>query len=172
MTGLRGRIICATAAENLTACSNFLSFQAGLAPLSSIARRTVGPFHCWAAIRESRVQSESTMGTIYEKACPWVGDILDVCTGDGAGPGARQRCRLGCRFGRGGIRPGGRGCRRGHRIYRWTIHCSFLGTEKVRFEARRPGEIPRRHSSKPYQRKSAADGGKPGAIGNHGGCTT
>src|SRR5229473_2196289 len=119
--------------------------------------------------------SESTMGTIYEKACPWVGDIgdiLDVCTGDGVGAGARQRCRLGRRFGRGGIRPGGRGCRRGHRIYRWTIHCSFLGTEKVRFEARRPGEIPRRHSSKPYQRKSAADGGKPGAIGNHGGCTT
>src|SRR5713101_5601538 len=67
MTGLRGRIICATAAENLPACSNFLSFQAGLAPLSSIARRTVGPFHCWAAIRESRVQSESTMGTIYMK---------------------------------------------------------------------------------------------------------
>jgi|SRR5450631_1415084 hypothetical protein len=32
MTGLRGRIICGTAPANLPAYSNFLSFQAGLAP--------------------------------------------------------------------------------------------------------------------------------------------
>src|SRR6266436_1417781 len=32
MTGLRGRIICGTAPANWPACSNFLSFQAGLAP--------------------------------------------------------------------------------------------------------------------------------------------
>src|SRR5882762_3713427 len=32
MTDLRGRIICGTAPANWPACSNFLSFQAGLAP--------------------------------------------------------------------------------------------------------------------------------------------
>jgi hypothetical protein len=150
----------------------FSHSRPGWHPLSSIVRGAVGPFHCWAAIRESRIRSECTMGTIYEKACPWVGDILDVCTGDRAGAGPWQRCCLGCRFGRGGVRPGGRGGRRGRRIYRWAIHCSFLGVEKVRFEANGPGEIPRRYFAKPYQPKSAADGGKPGAIGNRGGCAT
>src|ERR1700730_15019184 len=89
MTGLRGRIVRGTAPANWPACSNFLfiSGRAGTL-LSSIVRGAVGPFHCWAAIRESRVRSECTMGTIYEKACPWVGDLLDVCTGDGAGAGA------------------------------------------------------------------------------------
>src|ERR1700716_1703183 len=120
-------------------------------------RVPLGPFHCWAAIRESRIRSECTMGTIYEKACTWVGDILDICTGDSAGAGAWQGCCLGCRFGRGGVRPRGRGGRRGRRIYSWTIHRSFLGTEKVRFEANSPGEIPRRRFSEPYQPKSAAD---------------
>src|ERR1700730_17998839 len=68
----------------------FSLIQAGLAPFILDRARCPGPFHCWAAIRESRVQSECIMGTIYEKDCPWVGDIPDVCTGDSTGAGAWQ----------------------------------------------------------------------------------
>src|ERR1700730_2886873 len=49
MTGLRGRIIRGTAPANWPACSNFLSFQAGLAPFYPrscevpLGRSIVGP---------------------------------------------------------------------------------------------------------------------------------
>jgi hypothetical protein len=112
------------------------------------------------------------MGTVYEKAFPCVGDILDACTGDGAGPGTWWRCCVGCAIGRGGARPRGRGCRSRGWIYRRTIHCAFLGIWQVRFQKAVPGEIPGRAISTPCYPECAGGGGKPGTIRNRGDLST
>lgn len=80
-----------------------------------------------------------------EEICSCVGHRLDACFDPSLGPGAWRRCCLGRRVGRGRVRPRGRGRGRRGWIYRWTLHCSFLGISKVRFEE----SFPERNFCKP-----------------------
>src|SRR6266851_5560149 len=108
------------------------------------------------------------VGTLDEEICPCVGRILDACAGS-TGPGAWWRCRLGRRIGCCGVRSGGRGRGRRGRVYRWTVHCSLLGNQKVRLEESFPGEIPRGNIAKSCDPKYDRDRGKSGDNRNREG---
>ena len=131
-------------------------------------RPKVRSFLGWAAIRESRVSSDCLVGPRNEEICPCVDHIRGARAGR-LGPKPWRRRRLGRRIGRGGVRSGGRGRRRGSRIYRWTVHCPFLGIQKVRFEASCPGKIPGRTRAKSREPKYDRDGSKLGANRNRKG---
>ena len=87
-------------------------------------------------------------GSTNEKDCYCGGGIIDARSDGSNGSRTRRGCCPGSDIGSIGVRPDRGGCGRIGWIYGWTIHCSFLGIERIQ-PARQPitDENPRNGSS-------------------------
>ena len=111
---------------------------AGVSAVASFEQPQFGRSRCIGAVP----------GSTHEKAYCCSGGIFDACSDGSIGPGTRRGRCLGSLVGSSGVRPDRGGCGRIGWIYGWTIHCSFLGIERIR-PARQPitGENPHSCSS-------------------------